>query len=81
MVSPPNSTLPLPLDISRGYGYVAVQWSLVSVATILVVLRFCVRGIIRKQVGADDYTILAALVLMSSPTLRALLKVPLITVI
>ena len=68
MVSSSDSIVPLPPDVSRGHGYVAVQWSLVSVATILVMLRFCVRGMIRKQVGGDDYTILAALVCVFAVT-------------
>ena len=75
MASSPDSTVPSPPDVNRGYEYIAVQWSLVSVACILVMLRFYVRGMIRKQVGADDYTILAALVLMSSLAPEVLLIV------
>ena len=81
MASSLDSTVPLPPDINRGYGYIAVQWSLVSVASILVILRFYVRGMIRKQIGADDYTILAALVFMSSLAPPVLLMIFLITVI
>ena len=62
MVALSGSAVSLPPDVSRGDQYIAVSWSLVSVATILVVLRFYVRIVIRKKIGGDDYTILAALV-------------------
>ena len=62
MSSSPYSAVSQPPDISRGYQYVAAQWSLVSVAIIVVVLRFCIRGLLRRKIGGDDYTILAALV-------------------
>ena len=62
MTSLPHSEVSLPPDISRGYQYIAVQWSLVSVSTLVVTLRFCIRGLFRRRVGEDDYTILAALV-------------------
>ncbi len=62
MTSLPHSAVSLPPDISRGYQYIAVQWSLVSVSTLVVTLRFCIRGLLRRRIGEDDYTILAALV-------------------
>ncbi|CAD6591213.1 MAG: hypothetical protein ASARMPRED_005264 [Alectoria sarmentosa] len=61
MSSSSSSAVSLPPDISRGYQLLAVQWSIVSVAVILVCLRFCIRGLLRKKVRADDYTILASL--------------------
>lgn len=61
------STVSLPPDVSRGYQYVAVQWSLVSVAIVVVLLRFSNRGMLRRKIGVDDYTILAALVSYTSP--------------
>lgn len=57
-----SSPLSLPPDISRGYQYVVAQWSCVSVAVLVVLLRFCIRGMLRRKIGQDDYTILAALV-------------------
>lgn len=40
----------LPPDISRGYQYVAEQWSLVSAAVIVVILRFCIRSMLRRKI-------------------------------
>lgn len=52
---------PLAPDISRGPDLVIVKWLTVSVAVLLVSLRFYV-GVLRKKLGWDDYTILLAVV-------------------
>ncbi len=70
MTSLPHSAVSLPPDISRGYQYIAVQWSFISVSILVVSLRFCIRGLLRKRIGEDDYTILAALVSYLPPNWR-----------
>ena len=62
MISPAHSAESLLPNISRGYQYVAVTWSFVSVAFVVVFLRLWIRGLLRRKVGGDDYTIVAALV-------------------
>lgn len=39
-----------------------VKWLTMSIALLLVSLRFYIRGILRKNLGWDDYTILLAMV-------------------
>lgn len=53
---------PLPPDISREPDTLIIKWLTVSVAFLLVSLRFYVRGVLRKKLGWDDYTILLAVV-------------------
>lgn len=53
---------PLPPDVNRGPDILIVKWLTVSVALLLVSLRFYVRGVLRKKLGWDDYTILLAVV-------------------
>ena len=53
---------PLPPDISRGPDILIVKWLTVFVALLLVSLRFYVRGVLRKKLGWDDYTIMLAVV-------------------
>ena len=53
---------PLPPDINRGPDILIVKWLTVSIALLLVSLRFYVRGVLRKKLGWDDYTILLAVV-------------------
>ena len=52
---------PLPPDISRGSDLLIVAWLTVSIASLLVSLRFYLRGVVRPNLGWDDYTILLAL--------------------
>lgn len=53
---------PLPPDISRGSDLLIVRWLTMSLALLIVSLRFYIRGILRKNVDWDDYTILLAVV-------------------
>ena len=53
---------PLPPDIDRGSDFLIVCWLTVSIALLTVSLRFYVRGILRKNLWWDDYTILLATV-------------------
>lgn len=53
---------PLSPDISRGSDLTIVKWLTTSIAVLLVSLRFYVRGVLRKKLGWDDYTILLAVV-------------------
>lgn len=58
-ISTPGS---LPHDISRGHDLVVVCWVTLSLALLLTSLRFYIRGIIRKNLGWDDYLILLSIV-------------------
>ena len=53
---------PLPPDVNRGSNLVIISWLTVSIALLLVSLRFYIRGILRKTLGWDDYLILLAIV-------------------
>lgn len=53
---------PLPLDESRGSSLIVGQWTTVSIASVLVILRIYARAFLRKIAGADDWTIVIALV-------------------
>lgn len=53
---------PLPPDISRGSDLLIVRWLTMSIALLFVSLRFYIRGILRKNIGWDDYMILLAIV-------------------
>lgn len=53
---------PLPPDVSRGSDLLIVTWLTVSIALLLVSLRFYLQRILRKTLGWDDYTVLLALV-------------------
>ena len=55
---------PLPLTESRGSTLIVGQWTTVSIASVLVVLRIYARAILRKIAGADDWTIVIALVIL-----------------
>ena len=52
----------LPPDISRGHDLVIVCWLSLSLALLLTFLRFYIRGIVRKNLGWDDYLILLSVV-------------------
>ena len=52
---------PLPLYESRGSSLIISQWTTVSIASLLVILRIYARAF-RKIAGADDWTIVIALV-------------------
>ena len=53
---------PLPLYESRGSSLIVSQWTTVSIASLLVILRIYARAFLRKIAGADDWTIVIALV-------------------
>ena len=53
---------PLPPDTSRGHYLVIVCWVTLSLALLLTSLRFYIRGIVRKNLGWDDYLILLSIV-------------------
>ena len=53
---------PLPPDVNRGSDLVIISWLTVSIALLLVSVRFYIRGILRKNLGWDDYLILLAIV-------------------
>ena len=57
-----DMSAPLPLDESRGSSIIVGQWTTVSIASILVILRIYARAFLRKIAGADDWTIVIALV-------------------
>lgn len=52
-----------------------MQWCLVSVAIIVVVLRFSIRGMLRSRIGGEDYTILAALACALAQSILAIFQV------
>lgn len=53
-LSPPNE--------SRGSSLIVSQWVTVSIASLLVFLRIYARAVLRKIAGADNWTIVIALV-------------------
>jgi hypothetical protein len=53
---------PLPPDINRGPEILAICGSLVGLALVTVLLRVYVRVAMVKHMGADDWTIVAAMV-------------------
>ncbi|KAK4125816.1 hypothetical protein N657DRAFT_654352 [Parathielavia appendiculata] len=55
---------PIPPDENRGPEILAVCGSLVGIALFVVVLRIWVRAKIVRHVGADDWTIIAAMLVM-----------------
>lgn len=59
-MSSKSTSVPLPPDVSRGSDLLIVAWLNVSVAVLFVSLRFYIRGILRKNLGWDDYIILIA---------------------
>lgn len=50
------------LSTSRGRGALAVSTVFTVLATVLVLIRIYTRTVMAKQMGADDYAILIALV-------------------
>jgi hypothetical protein len=50
------------VSTSRGRGALVVSAVFTSLATLLVIIRIYTRAILVKQMGADDYAILVALV-------------------
>ena len=58
----PKMSAPLPLNESSGSSLIVGQWITVSIASVLVILRIYARAILRKIAGADDWTIVIALV-------------------
>ena len=61
-----DMSAPLPLDESRGSSLIVGQWTTVSIASVLVILRIYARAFLRKIAGADDWTIVIALVYIDS---------------
>lgn len=61
-----DMSAPLPLNESRGSSLIVGQWTTVSIASILVILRIYARAFLRKIAGADDWTIVIALVYTKS---------------
>ncbi len=57
---PPEAVWPPDTDDSA--LLLAISWGFLSIAIIVVALRFYARGILRPLLGWDDYTILASLV-------------------
>ena len=55
---------PLPSTENRGSTLIVGQWTTVSIASVLVILRIYARAILRKIAGADDWTIVIALVIL-----------------
>lgn len=55
-------SVPLPPNESRGPSLIANQWITVSIASLLVLLRVYTRAFLRKAAGADDWTIVIAMV-------------------
>ena len=53
---------PLPPDDSHGSDLIIVSWLTLSIALLLVSMRFYVRGILRKNLGWDDHLMLFATV-------------------
>lgn len=53
---------PLPPDVNRGPEILAICGSLVGVALVVVAVRIYVRIAMVKHMGADDWTIVAAMV-------------------
>lgn len=58
----PPSAGPLPTDDSRGPQILIVNWVFLLIGLIIVIIRFITRGVLRKTLGRDDWTILIALV-------------------
>ena len=56
----------LPPNEDRGPMLLGISWTLVAVASIIVLLRFYCRTILQNAVGWDDFAILAAVVGVSS---------------
>jgi hypothetical protein len=56
------AAMPLPPNEDRGPEILAVCGSLVGIALVMVVLRIWVRAKMVRHVGADDWTIIAAMV-------------------
>jgi hypothetical protein len=56
------ATMPDPPNEDRGPEILAVCGSLVGIALVVVVLRIWVRAKLVRHVGADDWTIIAAMV-------------------
>ncbi len=55
----------LPPDVNRGPEILAICGSLVGLALLAVLMRIYVRATMVKHVGADDWTIIAAMVCLS----------------
>ena len=53
---------PVVPDINRGSIILIVSWLTVSLALLLVSLRFYIRGVLRKNLGWDDHLVLVATV-------------------
>lgn len=75
-----SSALPPPPDDTRGPQLLIVSWVTLSLGLIIVTLRFITRGVLRRTLGRDDWTILIALVsnLPSLPTSKMIQLIPLI---
>lgn len=61
---------PLPSNDTRGPEIVGVLWALCTISWIIVLLRLYVRTFVRRNLGWDDYTIVAALVSTSAVNRR-----------
>ena len=57
-----SSSGPSPPDTSRASAVLIFNWLTASIALLLVSLRFYIRGILRKNLGWDDYTSFLAIV-------------------
>lgn len=55
----------MPVDHNRGGEILAICGTLVGLSLVIVLLRIWVRVRIVKQVGADDWTIIAAMVCLT----------------
>ena len=61
MAGPQVSGVPPP-DEDRGQAATIVSWIFLALSVITVVLRLFTRGILRRTLGWDDYTIVIATV-------------------
>lgn len=59
--------IPLPPDENRGPEILAICGSMVGLALAAVLLRIWVRAKMVRHVGADDWTIIAAMVCRACP--------------
>ena len=55
----------LPPNEDHGPSLIAQTWTTVSIASLLVLLRVYTRAFLRRTAGADDWTIVIALVMFT----------------
>ena len=55
----------MPPDEDHGPRLIALTWTTVSIASMLVLLRVYIQAFLRRTAGADDWTIVIALVIFT----------------